>query len=120
MSLVSNALASALAAVSAARGEALAYRAAVGTGSWVTLTGFVLDRDDVQVPYHDDQQQAEQTVGSGRLSGPLTPVLAVGMGIQDGNGNEWAIETAELDQQQLCTVRRTTVANAGPDRGGAS
>lgn len=120
MSLVSNALATAIAAVSTARGEALAYRAAVGTGSWTVLTGFVLDRDDVQVPYHDDMQQAEQTVRSGRLCGPLSPVLAVGMGIQDGDGNEWAVETAELDQQQLCAVRLATVANAGPDRGGAS
>ncbi|MBA3591562.1 hypothetical protein [Methylibium sp.] len=120
MSTISTALAQALAAVATARGESLSYRAAVGTGSYIALSGFVLDRDEIAPPFHDEQQAAEETVRSGRLCGPLTPVLTVGMGIRDGNNQEWAIETAELDQQQLCTVRRTTVANAGPNRGGDS
>ena len=120
MSLVSNALAAALSAVSTARGEALAYRATISEGEWTTLTGFVLDRDEIPPPAFSDQQQAEETIRGGRLSGPLTPVLAVGYELQDGNGDTWAIETAELDQQQLCNVRLTTIANAGPDRGGAA
>lgn len=119
MSIVSTALENALAMVASAIGETLAYSAEIGAAPYTTLTGFVLDRDEIVPPAFDEQQAAEEIVRTGRLSGPLTPVLAAGMGIRDGNGDVWAIETAELDQQQLCLVRRVVVANAGPNRGGA-
>lgn len=118
MSLVSNALGTALSVVSTAKDEALAYRS-TPQRAWVTLTGFVLDRDDEQEPVFDEGDNAQATVSVGRLSGPLTPVLAEGYQVRDGAGDVWAVVNAELDQQQICRVRLTTLDNAGPNRGGA-
>lgn len=119
MSLVSGAMTSALSIVNAALGESLWYRTAHG-GTWVVLTGFVLDRDDVQVPQYNELDGAENTVRGGRLSGPLTPAMALGYEIKDGSADVWAVDTVEFDQQQLVALRRTTIANAGPNRGGAA
>lgn len=119
MSLISNAMAKANAIVAAAKGEALAYRVNDQL-AWVTLTGFVLERDDVIPPAYDEIEHAEVTARTARLSGPLSPALAAGYEVRDGNGDTWAVVTAELDQQQLCALRLSTVDNAGADRGGAS
>ncbi len=118
MSLVGNALTSALSIVADAKGETLSYRID-DTRSWVALSGFVLDRDDVLAPAYEDDAHAEATVHSGRLSGPLSPRLDVGYQVKDGSGDIWAVVSPpELDQQQLCSLRRTLVDNAGPNRGG--
>ncbi len=120
MTGLNDAMVSALAAVSAFRGEALGYRAASGTGAFTTLTGFVLDREDRAAFQFDEQHSAQYQEQTGTLSGPLTPALSVGYQLQDGNSAVWAIETAELDGQQICRVRRITSKKGGPDRGGAS
>lgn len=117
MSVVSDALAAALSAVASAKGETLSYRQNEDR-AWTTLSGFVLDRDDVQAPAFDDESYAEATVRTARLSGPLSPTIDVGYQILDGNGGIWAVYTTEKDQQQLCAVRFITLDNAGPDRGG--
>lgn len=120
MSTISGALAQALGAVSAALGETLQYRTAHG-GIWAALTGFVLDRDDPAPPLTVEYDQAEDSVHTGRLSGPLTPAFAIGYEVLDGNGDTWAVDAPpDFDQQQIITLRRTTVDNAGPNRGGAS
>ncbi len=119
MSRISQALTRANAIISTAKGESLYYRAN-SDRAWAPLVGFVLDRDDVQPPVYDDIESAESTIQTGRLSGPVTPALAVGYEIKDGSDNVWAlIVPPDFDQQQLCPVRRTTVDNAGPNRGGA-
>jgi hypothetical protein len=119
VSLVGNALTTALAIVADAKDESLFYRVNE-TRAWVALTGFVLDRDDVVPPIYEEDVRAEATVHTGRLSGPLTPRLDVGYQVKDGAGDVWAIiNPPEFDQQQLCALRRTTLDNAGPNRGGA-
>ncbi len=118
MSLVGDALSSALSIVADAKGESLSYRID-DTRAWVALSGFVLDRDDVVPPIFEEDQHAEATVRTGRLSGPLSPTFDVGYQVKDGNGDIWAVFTVQKDQQQLATVRFTTVDNAGPNRGGA-
>ncbi|MBA3622958.1 MAG: hypothetical protein H0W48_00510 [Methylibium sp.] len=118
MSIVSDALARALGIVAAAKGESLSYRESMAF-AWEALPGFVLDRDEPAPPIYEDRDQAEASVRSGRLCGPLSPALVVGYQIQDGSGDVWAVVTVDLDQQQLCGVRLTTLASAGPNRGGA-
>lgn len=120
MTGLNDAMVSALSAISSFRGESLAYRTSSSGGSFTALTGFVLDREDRQPFGYDEQHRAEYSEQTATLSGPLTPALAVGYQLQDGNSAVWAIETAELDGQQICRLRRITSKNGGPDRGGAS
>lgn len=120
MSSISGALAQALRAVSTAIGETLQYRTVHG-GTWAPLTGFVLDRDDPAPPQFVEFGQAEDSVHTARLSGPLSPAFGIGYEVQDGSGDVWAVDAPpDFDQQQLVALRRTTVDNAGPNRGGAS
>ncbi len=120
VSLVTSCLTAALLAMSRALAETLRYRTSHSSPTWVVLSGFVLDRDDIIVPQFDGMDHAEHTVRTARLSGPASPAMALGYELKDGNGVIWAVETVEFDQQQLCGMRRTTVANASPNRGGAS
>lgn len=119
MSLITDAMTQALSIISTAKGEALLWSATIG-GTYAALTGFVLDRDEPVAPQYDDSTQGEAYIHTGRLSGPLSPVLALGYFIKDGENNYWVIERVDNDQQQLCSVKRTFVAHMGPDRGGAS
>lgn len=120
MSSISGAMAQALRAVSSALGETLQYRTVHG-GSWTALSGFVLDRDDPAPPQFDELQGAEESPQTGRLSGPLTPAFAVGYEVQDGTGLVWAVNAPpDFDQQQIVHLKRVTLDNAGPNRGGAA
>ncbi len=122
MSTISDAMGLALTALSGVLGETLYYRASTGvTAAWTALpAGFILHRDEQAPPMYMEQQSGEAQTYSGALHGLLTPVMAVGYQIKDGNGDKWAVITADLDQQQICTVKRVELGNAGPDRGGAA
>lgn len=119
MSILSNHMTSANAIVATAKGELLAYRAAVGTGSYTDLPGFVLDRDELVDPVQGELQGAEESTSVGRVTGPLTPALAVGYGIRDGSNVEWAVRRVDFDQMQILTVERITLGYAGVGRGHA-
>jgi hypothetical protein len=119
MSIISNHMSTANAVVATAKGELLAYRTAIGTGTWVNLPGFVLDRDELGDPTQNDMQGAEEAGSVARVTGPLTPALAVGYGIRDGSGAEWAVRRVDFDQMQILTVERVTLGYAGVGRGHA-
>jgi hypothetical protein len=119
VSILSNHMTTANGVVATAKGETLAYRAVIGTGSWTDLPGFVLDRDELNDPSANEMQGAEESDSLGRVTGPLTPALGVGYGIRDGSGNEWAVERVDFDQMQILTVHRTTLSHPGLSRGHA-
>lgn len=115
-SLVSRSLARGLSYISTARGESLSYRTST-SGSFTTLTGWVLDRSDNAGPQYDESNM-ERTVYQATLSGPLTPTLSVGYQVQDGDGRVWSIKGDRPDgQQQIFFLTDEPLANAGPDRG---
>lgn len=120
MSLIGDNIIAGLAALANAKGEALGYNVNNRNGPFTSLSGFVLDRDEPLPPEFSEQDGAEVSVQTGWLSGPLTPALAVGYFLQDGSGHVWAIQRVDFDQQQRCIVKRTTIDNAGPNRGGAN
>jgi hypothetical protein len=105
--------------IAAAKDELLAYRAVVGTGSYTSLPGFVLDRDELAPPNFSESGGAEDFPRTGRVTGPLTPALGYGYGIRDGNNEEWAVVRVDFDQMQILTVERVTVRRGGVDRGHA-
>lgn len=119
MSTISNALARANAIIARVKGETLSYSTTFA-GTYTDIPDFVFDRDEPIPATFDGYSQAEAFVSSGRVSGPVTPVLAEGAFIKDSNGHIFAIERVDFDQQQLASVKRTVVDNGGLDRGGAS
>lgn len=119
MSIISNHMAAANAIVATAKGELLAYRATIGSGSYTDLPGFVLDRDELGDPIQGEMQGAEESGSVARVTGPLTPALGVGYGIRDGSGHEWAVRRVDFDQMQILTVERVTLGYAGIGRGHA-
>lgn len=116
MSDLSDALTTALAAVSSLKGETLQYRT-THAGSLTSLTGFVLHRDRTPQPIYATDRQATVSVETGWLKGPLTPAMAIGYEVVDGNGLAWAIESVVKNQQQICAVKASTTQSLGPDRG---
>lgn len=115
--IVSDALAQALSAVSSYKGETLQYRTTHAGTLTALPTGFVLHRDRVPAPIFVGDRQAEAQTAEGYLKGPLSPAMVVGYEIVDGNGNGWAIYSVAVDNQQICRVRSTTTLALAPDRG---
>jgi hypothetical protein len=97
------------------KGEALSYRAGE-SGDFTALVGFCLEVDQVPEPQYDEDDKVTVVKWSGRMHGPLTPVLATGMQIRDGkSGKDWAIESARLGNKQVCMLWRHEVVATGPD-----
>ena len=86
----------------------------------MALSGFVLHRDRLVGPSYDERHGMQVLGATGYLKGPLTPVLADGYQLTDGNSDVWAVLDVKTEQQQICTVRRTEAKVLGPDRGGAA
>jgi len=119
MSTISTALTDALSSLSTALGTTLEYRTG-STGAWTTLTGFLVDWEDVQAFAHDPEAKAEAQDRMGMLVGPTSPALAVGYNIRVDSGSTfYAVLTSEVDQVQRCLIKQTRIVKAGPDRGGA-
>lgn len=116
MSDLSTALSDALSTVSTFGGESLTYRT-THAGSTTALTGWVLHRDRVQQPQFVSDRDVEAIVMEGTLKGPLTPALAVGYEIVDGNSVAWSITSVMSSQQQICRVKRSSTTAFAPDRG---
>ncbi len=116
MSDLSDALATALSAVSGFKSETLTYRT-THTGSPTTLTGFVLHRDRVPQPSFLTERDTEAEVKEATLKGPLTPAMAIGYEIIDGNSEAWAVESHMADSQQICRCKRVRTIALAPDRG---
>lgn len=114
---MSDILAAGLSSLATLRGESLSYCATV-SGTYVALTGWVLVIDRVPAPAFNDQTQAGEVAQTATLKGPLSPALARGYFITDGNGQKWSVEGVKTEQQQVCTLMRTKVTKRGPDRGG--
>lgn len=119
MSTMSDILASGLSALSSARSESLSYCATLA-GSYTALTGWVLTIDRLPSPLFEGKSQADEVAQTATLKGPLTPVMARGYFITDGNSQKWSIEGVKTEQQQICTLMRTKVTKRGPDRGDAA
>jgi hypothetical protein len=116
MSEISSALADALSAISDFKGETLTYRT-THAGSPAALPGFVLHRDRVPQPSFLQDRAAEAEVKEATLKGPLSPAMAIGYEVIDGNGEAWAIESLMADQQQICRAKRSRTIALNPDRG---
>ena len=119
MSLISAGLATALSALSIAKGDSLTYATTKG-GSYSALTGWVLHVERLSAPIFGDQAQAGEVVQSATLKGPLTPVMARGYFVLDGNGLYWAVEGVKTEAQQICVLMRTKVTERAPNRGAVS
>jgi hypothetical protein len=113
---LSTALTTALSAISSLKGESLTYRTAHAGGT-SALTGFVLHRDRVAQPSFLAERQAEGEVKEATLKGPLTPAMAIGYEVVDGNSEAWLIESVMKDQQQICRCKRVRTIALAPDRG---
>ena len=118
MSDLSDALASALGAVSSFKGDTIGYRTS-NSGSFTTLTGFVFHKDRVPVANFDDQGRAEVVAMTAYLKGPLTPAMVKGYQIQIGGSSSdiWSVDSVMVDGQQICLCRRQQVQSLGPNRG---
>lgn len=116
MSLMSDSLAAALSILSDAKGESLTYATTLA-GSYSALTGFVLHIDRLPAPAFSEESQAGEVAQTATLKGPLSPALARGYVVLDGNGQYWAIEGVKTEAQQVCTCQRTKVTKRGPNRG---
>lgn len=119
MSGMSDILASGLSLLSSVRSESLSYATTLA-GSYTALTGWVLTIDRLPAPVFSDQAQVGEVVQTATLKGPVTPALARGYFITDGNGQIWAVEGVKTEQQQVCTLMRTKVTTRAPDRGNFS
>lgn len=116
MSSLSDAMSLALGAIADHKGESLAYRT-THVGSTTALSGWVLHRDRVPQPQFLTDRQAESEVKEGYLKGPLSPAMAIGYEVVDGNSEAWVIESVMSDQQQICRVKRSRTIALAPDRG---
>jgi hypothetical protein len=116
MTNLSDALATALSAISTFKGETLTYRT-THTGGTSALTGFVLHRDRVPQPSFLSERQAEAEVKEATLKGPLTPAMAIGYEVVDGNSEAWVVESVMKDSQQICRAKRVRTTVLAPDRG---
>ncbi len=116
MTDMADALATALAAINTFKGETLTYRT-THAGSPAALTGFVLHRDRVAQPSFITDRQAEAEVKEATAKGPLTPALAIGYEILDGNSEAWVVESVMKDQQQIARCKRVRTIALAPDRG---
>ena len=116
MSDLSDAMTSALSAISTLKGESLAYRT-THSGGTSALTGFVLHRDRVPQPSFIADRQAEAEVKEATLKGPLTPAMAIGYEVVDGNSEAWVVESVMKDSQQICRMKRVRTIALAPDRG---
>ena len=119
MSTMSDILAAGLTVLSGTRSESLTYCATLA-GTYAALTGWVLTIDRLPAPVFDGQSQVGEIAQTATLKGPLTPVLARGNFITDGNGQKWSVEGVKTEQQQICTLMRTKVTTRAPDRGNFS
>lgn len=113
---MSDSLADALSEVSSFKGESLTYRT-THTGGTSALTGFVLHRDRVPQPTFIADRGAEAEVKEATLKGPLTPAMAIGYEVIDGNSEAWVVESVMKDQQQICRCKRSKTIALAPDRG---
>jgi hypothetical protein len=120
MSALSDAMATALSAISSLDGITLGYRVA-SSGSYTTLTAgqFVFHKDRIPQAQYDERGALSQTIETATLKGPLTPALARGYYIQVGasSADEWIIESVMVKGQQIALCRRCDVHDLGPDRG---
>lgn len=119
MTTISDAIAAALTSLATAKGESLGYRTGT-SGSFTTLTGWVLHRDNFPQAAFDEKQSAERYEQTGTLTGPSgSPAMVAGYQVQDGNSAAWVVESVMVDQQQVCLLRRIVTRQLGPDRGSA-
>ncbi len=116
MSNMSDALTTALSQIGTFKGESLTYRT-THAGQTAALTGFVLHRDRVPQPSFLSDRQAEAEVKEATLKGPLTPAMAIGYEVVDGNSEAWVVESVMKDQQQICRCKRSRTIALAPDRG---
>lgn len=116
MSDMTDAMTTALAAINTFKGESLTYRT-THAGSTSALTGFVLHRDRVAQPAFLSERQGEGEVKEATCKGPLTPALAIGYEVVDGNSEAWVVESVMKDQQQICRCKRVRTIALAPDRG---
>ena len=118
MSVLSDALAQAHAALSPFKGESLSY-AATQAGSYTTLTGFVLLKARVDPVMHDDGRGMEMQMQQATLKGPLTPALATGQFIKDSSvtpAEIYSVESVKVEAQQIANLRRSPVLAGTPNR----
>lgn len=123
MSLMSNALTTALSTISDAKAESLSYATTVN-GSYTALDGFVIHQDRIPAPVYDDLGNVVKQRFTGYLKGPVTPLMVRGYFIKDSKpatALTWAVEGIKIEEQQIVTIWREERAGvAGPDRGASA
>jgi hypothetical protein len=119
MSTMSEIFATGLAQLATVKGESVGYR--VGTsGSYTTLTGFVLNIDRLPAPAMDPDHQSQETLITATLKGPVTPLLVRGYQVKDNvSGITFAVESVKIDTQQVVILNSINTQQFAPDRKGA-
>ncbi len=119
MSMISRALANGLATIARAKGESVGYRTGT-SGAYTALSGFVLQIDRLPPPTMDSDHDAQETLITATLKGPVTPVLAQGYQVRDDvSGITFAVQSLKLDVQQICILHSIDTQRLAPDRQGA-
>jgi len=113
-------LAAGLSSLSTLKGDSLGYRIST-SGSFTALTGWCLHQARVDEPIFDESSNAEIQNRTAILKGPISPVMAKGYQIYDYvTSLTWAVESAKLDVQQVCSLKLQVTIKRTPDRQGAA
>lgn len=118
MSILSDALAQAHAALSPFKGESLSY-SATQAGTYTALTGFVLLKARVDPVMHDDERGMDMQMQGSTLKGPLTPALELGQFVKDSSVSPaqiYYVESVKVEAQQIANLRRASVLAGTPNR----
>jgi hypothetical protein len=117
MSIMSDILASGLAALAEIEGHNLDYRT-TENGSWVALSGFCISEQRVAEPQYDADDHVTEQKRLATLKGPVSPTIVKGYEIRDNTtGRTWAVESVSFSAQQVVILWRTEVGAHGADRG---
>lgn len=99
---------------------AVQWRAAIGSGSYATLTGAHFG-NRTRTFRHDDDREREVEVEDCALTVPYSSqVLAIGYQVKTPDGNEWGIHQVMNESQHglyRYTLRRDVTDRYTPDRG---
>lgn len=122
MSLVSDAMGSALSALSDAVGQTLQYSLLSVPQTWVTFTGGLLQQGAPVVTSYDERHNATLAPQTARLKVPVGGVhLKPGAGnalIRDGASIVWAIVgVAHANGQSIYELQRAPNQSQGDPRG---
>lgn len=119
MSVVGDALAVGLVALSGAIGASLQYRTGT-SGGFTALTGWVLIQNRVDPIMFDESRAAEEQQRTASLKGPVSPLMVQGYQVQDiTTGIIWAIQSAKLGPHQVCVLEYVSTTKRTPERHGA-